>query len=82
MIRPIWYEGYLVGQDHGNAAKRVTQAKMVWTMNAHTGLYYYKRRKGSVVRCDGNMGILVGTMGQLDGAGDPTGTAGDRVQES
>ena len=55
---------------------------MVWTMNAHTGLYYYKRRKVSVVRCDGNMGILVGTMGQLDGAGNTTGTAGDRGEES
>ena len=63
-------------QEHGNAAKRVTQAKMVWTMNAHTGLYYYKRRKGSVVRCDGNMGILVGTMGQLDGAGIQQGLLG------
>ena len=39
-------------------------------------------RKVSVVLCDGNIGILVGTMGQLDGAGDTTGTAGDRGEES
>ena len=40
------------------------------------------RRKVSVVRCDGNIAILVGTMGQLDGAGNTTGTAGERERKA
>ena len=62
-------------QEHGDKARRVTQTKEVWTRNKRTGLYYYKRRKVSVVRCNGKMGTFVG---QLDGAGVSTGTAGDR----
>ena len=43
--------------------------KQVWNRNKKTGLYGYKTRKLSVVRCNGYMGTLVGTMGMADGAG-------------
>ena len=66
-------------QEHGDTARRVTQTKEVWTRNKRTGLYYNKRRKVIVVRCNGTMGTFVG---QLNGAGVSTGTAGDRGLES
>ena len=43
--------------------------KRVWTRNNKTGLYGYRNRKLSVLRCDGYMGTLVDTMGMADGAG-------------
>ena len=42
--------------------------------DSNTGLYGYKRRKITVVRCDGCTKILVGTMGETDGAGNIQGT--------
>ena len=54
---------------HNQEAKKTSIKKQVWTRNKKTGLYGYKTRKLSVLRCDGYMGTLVGTMGMADGAG-------------
>ena len=60
-------------QEHSLEAKRVTQNKMIWTRNKKTGLFGYKRRKVSVLRCTGHMATLVETMGERGS----TGLAGD-----
>ena len=60
-------------QEHSSEVKRVTQTKMIWTRNLKTGLYGYRRRKVSVLRCLGHMATLVVTMGERDS----TGLAGD-----
>ena len=65
-------------QEHGEEMKRVTQTKMIWTRNMKTGLFNYKKRKVSVVRCVRHMATLVGTMGMPEGAGVCTGSAGHR----
>ena len=63
-------------QEHGKKMRRVSQTKIVWTRNNKTGLFSYKKRKVSAVRCDGYMETLVGTMGMLDGAGGNNESAG------
>ena len=62
---------------HNQEAKRYTSTKSVWTRNKKTGLYGYRSRKLSVVRCNGSMGTSLGTMGMLDGAGDVVESNGD-----
>ena len=54
-------------QEHGQYARKVTMKKNTWTRNTKTGLYGYRLRKVSVLRCNGNMGTLVCTMGPRDG---------------
>ena len=56
-------------QEHGGKITRNTSWKNIWTRNPKTGLFGYRRRKISVLRCDGHTRTLVGTMGQTDGAG-------------
>ena len=63
--------------EHEALAKKITSTKKVWTQNKKTGLYRYCSRKMSVWRCDGNMGILLGTMEPRDGAGGTGATGGD-----
>ena len=62
--------------EHEALAKKITSKKQVWTQNKKTGLYRYCSRKMSVWRCDGNMGILLGTMEPRDGAGGTGATGG------
>ena len=64
-------------QVHNQEAKRYTSTKSVWTRNKKTGLYGYRSRKLSVVRCNGSMGISLGTMGMADGAGKVVEIKGD-----
>ena len=52
---------------HNQEAQRHTSTKRVWTLIKKTGLYGYRSRKLSVLRCNGPMGTSVGTMGMLDG---------------
>ena len=54
---------------HNQEARRYTSTKQVWTKIKKTGLYAYRARKVSVLRCDGHMGTYLGTMERLDGAG-------------
>ena len=54
---------------HNQEAKKHTTKTRVWTFVKKTGLYAYRTRKLSVMRCDGNMENLVGTMDRLDGVG-------------
>ena len=44
--------------------------KNTWTRNSRTGLFGYRMRKVSVLRCNRTMGTLVDTMGPRDGAAD------------
>ena len=54
---------------HNQEARKVTTKKKVWTKNPKTGLFGYRTKNLSVLRCDGPMATLVDTMGRLDGAG-------------
>ena len=60
-------------QEHDKPARKVTSVKNVWTRNVKTGIYGYRRKKMSVLRCSSTMGTLVGTMGPRDGAGNSEG---------
>ena len=55
---------------HNQEAKKFTSTKRVWTLIKKTGLYGYRSRKVSVLRCDKSMGTSLGTMGILDGVGE------------
>ena len=55
---------------HNQEARKFTTKKKVWTKNPKTGLYGYRTKNLSVLRCDGPMATLVGTMARLDGAGE------------
>ena len=57
---------------HNQEARKYTTKTRVWTLIKKTGLYAYRTRKLSVMRCDGHMENLVGTMDRLDGVGDST----------
>ena len=54
---------------HNQEARKVTTKRKVWTKNPKTGLFGYRTKNLSVLRCDGPMATLVDTMGRLDGAG-------------
>ena len=54
---------------HNQEATRRSWNKKVWARNKKTGLYKYVTRKMSVLCCAMNMGTLLGTMAQVDGAG-------------
>ena len=54
---------------HNQVARRKSTKTRVWTYIKKTGLYAYRTRTVSVVRCDGNMENLVGTMDRLDSVG-------------
>ena len=54
---------------HDQEARRYTSAKSVWTKIKKTGLYAYRTRKLSVLRCEGQMESYVGTMARLGSAG-------------
>ena len=60
-------DGYC--QEHNLEARKVTTVRSVWTKNNKTGVFGYRRRKVSAMRCSGYMGTLVDTMGARDGAG-------------
>ena len=54
---------------HDQEARRYTSAKSVWTKIKKTGLYAYRTRKLSVLRCEGQMKSYVETMARLGSAG-------------
>ena len=54
---------------HNQEARKVMTKRKVWTKNPKTGLFGYRTKNLSVLRCDGPMATLVDTMGRLDGAG-------------
>ena len=54
---------------HDQEAMRYTSKKSVWTKVKKTGLYAYRTRKLSVLRCEGQMESYVGTMARLGSAG-------------
>ena len=56
-------------QEHGLKAVKSTTVSDVWTRNKKTGLYYYKKRRVSVLKCSGQRPTLVANMDQIDGAG-------------
>ena len=66
-------DGYC--QEHNLEARKVTTVRSVWTKNNKTGVFGYRRRKVSAMRCSGYMGTLVDTMGARDGAGVNTGAS-------
>ena len=61
-------------QEHDRPARKVTSVKSIWTKNVKTGIFGYRRKKLSVLRCNGTMGTLVRTMGTRDGVGSNDGT--------
>ena len=61
-------------QEHDRPARKVTSVKSIWTKNVKTGMFGYRRKKLSVLRCDGTMGTLVRTMGTRDGVSSNNGT--------
>ena len=61
---------------HNQEAKRYTSTKKVWTLIKKTGLYGYRSRKLSVLRCDNSMGTSLGTMGELDGVSEAVESTG------
>ena len=54
-------------QEHGQYAQKVTMKRNTWTRSSRTGLFGYKMRKVSVLRCSRTMGTLVETMGTGEG---------------
>ena len=64
-------DGYC--QEHDLEARKVTTVRSVWTKNSKTGVFGYRRRKVSILRCSRHMGILVDTMGTRDGASEDNG---------
>ena len=64
-------DGYC--QEHNFEARKVTTVRNVWTKNSKTGVFGYRRRKMSILRCSRHMGSLVDTMGTRDGAGEDIG---------
>ena len=55
-------------QEHDGPARKITTRRSIWTKNMKTGIFGYRRKNVSVLRCDRTTGILVGTMGPRDGA--------------
>ena len=49
-------------QEHEQYAQKVTMKKNTWTRNSRTGLFGYRMRKVSVLRCNRTMGTLVDTI--------------------
>ena len=64
-------DGYC--QEHNLEARKVTTVRSVWTRNNKTGVFGYRRRKVSTMRCNRHMGTLVDTMGARVGTGENTG---------
>ena len=54
-------------QEHEQYAQKVTMKKNTWTRNSRTGLFGYRMRKVSVLRCNRTMGTLGETMGTGEG---------------
>ena len=69
-------KGGSICQEHGGKIKQLKRNKEVWTRNAKTGLYGYRKRKITVLRCDGCTENLVGTMGAIDGASNSSNSMG------
>ena len=49
--------------------KQCTRSERVWTRVKKTGLFGWRTKKLSVLRCPDNMATYVGTMTSRDGAG-------------
>ena len=64
-------DGYC--QEHNLKARKVTTVKSVWTKSSKTGMFGYRRRNVSILRCSRHMGTLVDTMGTRDGASEDNG---------
>ena len=64
-------DGYC--QEHNLKARKFTTVRNVWTKSNKTGVFGYRRRKVSTLRCNGHMGNLVGTMRTRDGSGENNG---------
>ena len=56
-------------KEHNIKATRTSKTERVWTWNKKTGLYAWKNRKLSVLRCTDPMGTLPRTMDSIDGVG-------------
>ena len=56
-------------EEHNLKAIRTSKTEQVWTRNKKTGLYAYRNRKLSVLKCNGPMGTLPRTMDSIDGVG-------------
>ena len=56
-------------KEHNIKATRTSKTERVWTWNKKTGLYAWKNRKLSVLKCTGHMGTLPRTMDSIDGVG-------------
>ena len=54
-------------EEHNLKATRTSKTERVWTRNKKTGLYAYRNRKLSVLKCNGPMGTLPRTMDSIDG---------------
>ena len=54
---------------HGVKAIRHTRSERIWTKVKKTGLFGWRTRKLSVLRCPDSTATLVETMGSTDGAG-------------
>ena len=54
-------------KEHNIKATRTSKTERVWTWNKKTGLYAWKNRKLSVLKCNGPMGTLPRTMDSIDG---------------
>ena len=48
-------------QEHDRPARKITTWRSIWTKNVKTGIFGYRRKKVSVLHCDGTTRILVGT---------------------
>ena len=65
---------------HNQEAKVFTSTKSVWPKIKKTGLFAYRGRKLSVLRCDGHMRTYLGTMDRLDGAGETEKSMGGQIE--
>ena len=54
---------------HGTKAVRNTKSERIWTLIKKTGLYGWRTRKLSVLKCPDSTATYVDTMGSIDGAG-------------
>ena len=56
-------------EEHNLKATRTSKTEQVWTRSKKTGLYAWKNRNLSVLKCNDPMGSLLRTMDSIDGTG-------------
>ena len=45
-------------QEHNRPARKITTRRSIWTKNVKTGIFGYRRKKVSVLRCDGTTVLM------------------------